>query len=224
MQSEVYTVQQIYALRTYRLEIQPYWSFSLNDQFISHPGLGLALNFYVTHTLAFGLSGNLYQRADIDYDFNFQNRRATRTAVPLTEYQWNANANVIFVPIYGKFAGLRKFIFNYDIYMVAGAGSISTRPLPIMDPDNRNFPFKPKFAGNAGVGLRIFINRWFAATLEVRDYIYNEQLEALTVANTQTQQQNPNTWYGNTNLTNNIQAQLGISIFLPFNWDYRLPK
>ena len=34
----------------------------------------------------------------------------------------------------------------------------------------------------------------------------------------------PATWVGETTLTNNVQAQIGITIFLPFSWEYRLPK
>jgi outer membrane beta-barrel protein len=222
--AEIYAVQQIYALRNHRFEIQPYWSFSLNDQFVSHPGPGLALNYYITNVLAVGVNGNWYGGLNVDSDFNFQNRRATRVAVPLNEYQWGANLNFTYVPVYGKFAGFREFIFHYDFYVVGGIGALSTRPIAVIDPDNRNFAFKPKVAFNAGVGLRIFFNRWFAAILEVRDYIYNEQLEALTIAPTQAQQQDSNTWFGENRLTNNVQAQLGVSIFLPFSWEYRLPK
>ena len=32
------------------------------------------------------------------------------------------------------------------------------------------------------------------------------------------------TWFGESRLTNTVQAQVGISIFLPFSWEYRLPK
>ena len=39
-----------------------------------------------------------------------------------------------------------------------------------------------------------------------------------------TNPQDPSTWYGETQLTNNVQAQLGISIFFPFSFEYRLPK
>src|SRR6185312_9978124 len=45
--AEIYAVEQIYALRYHRLEINPYWGFSLNDQFVSHTGPGLGLNFYI---------------------------------------------------------------------------------------------------------------------------------------------------------------------------------
>jgi outer membrane beta-barrel protein len=128
------------------------------------------------------------------------------------------------VPAYGKFAGFGDFIFHYDAYVVGGVGAISVRPIPVIDPDNRNFAFEPKLAFNAGVGLRIFFNRWFAAVIEVRDYVFNDKLENLTIAPDAAGQANKNTWYGETSLTNNVQAQVGAAIFLPFSFDYRLPK
>ena len=222
--ADLYAVQQIYALRRHRFELQPYWAFTLNDQFVSHPAPGFAANYYITNTLAIGANGNLYAGLNIDSAFNFQNRRATRVAVPLNEYQWNGNLNLTYVPIYGKFAGMSDFIFHYDVYMVGGAGALSTRPIAVIDPDNRKFEFKPKLTFNGGVGLRIFINRWLAANLEIRDYLYNEQLESLNVASTQVQQRDPSTWLGAQRLTHNVQAQLGISLFLPLSWQYRLPK
>lgn len=217
-------MQQIYALRRHRFELQPYWSFSLNDQFVSHPGPGLAINYYITNVLAVGVNGTFYQPFNDDSDFNFQNRRATRIAVPLNEYQLGAMANFTYVPIYGKFAGFSKFIFHYDGYVNGGVGIMRTRPLSVIDPDNRRFEFDNRLAFSVGIGLRVFLNRWFAVTGELRDYIYQEQLEATTVAATAAGQRNENTWFGETQLTNNVQAQIGISVFLPFSWEYRLPK
>jgi outer membrane beta-barrel protein len=222
--AEIYAVQQIYALRYHRIEINPYWMFTLNDQFVSHPGPGVAINYYISNVLAVGVNGNLYTGLNGDSDFNFQNRRATRVAVPLNEYQWGANLNFTYVPVYGKFAGFGDFIFHYDAYVVGGVGALSTRPIAVIDPDNRSFAYAPKLAFNAGIGLRIFLNRWFAANLEVRDYIYNEKLESLTVGRTQADQQNKATWFGDNKITNNVQAQIGVSIFIPFSWEYRLPK
>jgi outer membrane beta-barrel protein len=223
LNEQMYAVQQIYALRYHRFEIQPAWTVTLNDQFVSHPGPALALNYYITNVLAIGIGGGYYFNSDSK--FNAETRRAARVAVPLTEYQWQAALNFTYVPMYGKFAGFSDFIFHYDAYIVGGVGAISARPIAVVDPDNRSFKWgDPKVDFNAGIGLRVFFNRWFAFDLEVRDYIFFDKLESTTVYQNATQAADPKNWYGETKLTNNVQAQIGVSIFLPFSWEYRLPK
>jgi outer membrane beta-barrel protein len=230
MHEQIYAVQQIYALRYHRFEINPYFGVTLNDQFVGHPGPGLGLNFYITQVLAVGVNGNFYQGLNANSAFNLQTSRAARIGEPINEYQWNANANVTYVPAYGKFAGFGDFIFHYDFFLLGGAGAISTRPIAVIDPDNRTFTFKPKPDIHLGGGLRIFFNRWLAAVLEVSDYIYPEQLENPTIqagldSTGKPNAQNSTTWLASGSYwTNNVQAQLGLSIFLPFTWEYRLPK
>lgn len=223
LRESIYAMQQIFALRVRRFEVSPYWGFTFNDQFVGHPGPGLALNYYITNVLAIGVNGNYYGLFNVDSNFNAQVRRSARVAVPLTEYNWGANLNFTYVPAYGKFAGFGDFIFHYDAYVVGGVGAIATRPIPVIDPDNRNFAYTTKIAFNAGIGLRIFFNRWFAANLEMRDYIFPDKLESLT-----TNELDPNDksdWYeSKARLTNAVQAQVGVSIFLPFSFEYRLPK
>lgn len=227
---ETYAVQQIYALRYHRFEVNPYFGLTMNDQFVGHPGPGLALNWYITNVLAIGINGNWYGGLNTPSDFNFQTSRAARIGEPITEYQWNANANFTYVPAYGKFAGFSDFIFHYDFYVLGGVGAISTRPLAVVDPDNRSFDWKPKLAFHVGGGLRIFFNRWFAAMFEISDYIFFDELENPSVAvgvdaNGVPLAQNPDTWLAEgTSFTNNVQAQVGFSVFLPFSWEYRLPK
>ena len=229
---EIYAVEQIYVLRYHRVELTPYWGFTLNDQFVSHPGPGLNANFYITNVFAIGLNGNFYDGLNADSDFNFQTRRATRVAVPLNEYQWSAALNFTYVPVYGKFAGFGSFIFSYDLYATGGVGAISTRPIPVIDPDNRKFDFDPKVCFNLGIGLRIFLTRWLALTGEIRDYIYPEKLENTSIATGPVGQptnpnspSNPNTWLADgVDITNNFQANVGLSFFLPFSFEYRLPK
>jgi outer membrane beta-barrel protein len=182
----------------------------------------LALNYYVTEALAVGINGTYYQPFNQDSAFNAQVRRAGRVGVPLTEYQWAGALNFTYVPANGKFAGFGDFIFHYDVYVVGGVGAISTRPIPVIDPDNRNFDWDPKFAFNAGIGLKIFFNRWFAAVGEIRDYIFLDKLENLTVD--EANPTNKDEWLGDSSLTNNVQAQVGFSVFIPFSFDYRLPK
>ena len=96
--AEVYAVQQQYVIKAQRFEIMPYWAFTLNDQFVSHHGPGLALNYYITQVLAVGVNGNWYGGLNADSDFNFQNRRAARIAVPLNDYQLAGDLNFTYVP------------------------------------------------------------------------------------------------------------------------------
>jgi len=222
IKEQVYAVQQVFALRVRRFELQPYWSITLNDQFVSHNGPGIGMNYWITQVLAIGVNGTYYQPFNAPSDYNFETRRGARIAVPLQEYQWGGALNFTYVPIAGKFSGFSDFIFQYDAYVVGGVGAISTRPMPTVDPDNRVFDFQPRLAFDAGLGLRIFFNRWFAADLEVRDYIFSDKIESTSIAAKPTDQ---STWYDpQARLTNNVQAQLGISIFIPFSFDYRLPK
>jgi outer membrane beta-barrel protein len=231
MGAQMYAVQQIYALRRQRFEVNPYFGITMNDQFVAHPGPGLAANYYITNVLAVGVNGNLYAGLNSNSDFNFQTSRAGRVGEPVTEYQWNANANFSYVPAYGKFAGFSDFIFHYDFYVVGGVGAISTRPIAVVDPDNRTFDFSPKLNFRAGGGLRIFFNRWFSAMLEISDYIFFDELENPSIATGNSSKtgkplaQDPETWLADENsFTNNVQAQIGVSVFLPFSWEYRLPK
>jgi outer membrane beta-barrel protein len=230
LSAQMYAVQQIYALRNHRFEINPYFGLTMNDQFVGHPGPGLAVNWYITNVLAVGINGNFYAGLNTNSDFNFQTSRAARVGEPITEYAWNANANFSYVPAYGKFAGFSDFIFHYDVYVLAGVGAISTRPIAVIDPDNRTFNYVPKLAIHVGGGLRIFFNRWFAAMFEVSDYIFFDKLENPTIEegigpDGRLLAQDESTWLAEgVSFTNHVQAQVGFSVFLPFTWEYRLPK
>src|SRR5580693_1480940 len=234
--AEIYAVQQQYVLKAQRLEIMPYFAVTLNDQFVSHNAPGLALNYYVTQVLAVGVNGNWYDGLNADSDFNFQNRRAARIAVPLNIYQFSGDLNFTYVPMYGKFAGFGDFLFNYDAYIEGGLGVIRTKPEAVIDPDNRKFDWNTLVNFDVGIGLRIFFNRWLAAVLEVRDIMYFEKIENINVAKgaaiapgqqgyTANSPLNPSTWYDpNAHFTNDVQLQVGLSLFLPTSFDYTLPK
>ncbi|HLK35676.1 MAG TPA: outer membrane beta-barrel domain-containing protein [Polyangiaceae bacterium] len=225
--AEIYAVQQQYVIKSGRFELQPYFEITLNDQFVSHDAPGLALNYYITQVLAVGLNGNWYQGLNADSDFNFQNRREARIAAPLNEYQASGDLNFTYVPMYGKFAGFGDFIFHYDAYIDGGVGFIRTRPIPVIDPDNRKFDWNTLINFDVGIGLRIFFNRWLAAVFEIRDLIFFDKIERLTIANGtgSNSATSPSTWYDpDTHFTNDVQMQIGLALFLPTSFEYRLPK
>ena len=223
IKESIYAVQQLYVMRARRFEFTPWWNLSsLNDQFVQHNGPGVAINYYITNVLAIGANFRYYSPFNVDSDFNGQVRRAARVAVPLNEYDWGASLDFSYVFAYGKFAGFGDFIFEYDAYVLGGVGALSTRPIAVIDPDNRNFKYEPKLAFDVGLGLRLFLSRWFAVNFAVKDYGYNEKLE-----NLQTDEVNPSnqaSWMGENSFTQNVELQLGFSIFVPFSFDYRLPK
>jgi len=230
VRAEMYAVQQIWALRAQRVEVNPYFGLTMNDQFVSHPGPGLAINYYIINPLAIGANFNWYGGMNSTSSFNFETSRAARIGQPITEYQFNVNGNITYVPAYGKFAAFQDFIFNYDFYLLASGGIISTRPIAVVDPDNRTFDYTIRPTWGFGGGMRIFFTRYLAAMLEIHDYMFIDDLENPAIANGFDAQGNPrtqdkSTWLADeTSFTNNVQAQLGISVFLPFSWEYRLPK
>jgi len=235
VRAEVYAVQQQYVIKAQRFEIQPYFAFTLNDQFVTHDAPGIALNYYITQVLAVGVNGAWYGSLNADSDFNFQNRRAARIAVPLNDYQLSGDLNFTYVPMYGKFAGFGDFIFHYDAYIDGGVGVIRTKPIPVIDPDNRTFDWNTLVNFDVGIGLRIFFNRWLAAVLEVRDIMYFEKIENTHVApgaavpagqaGYGNSPLNPAFWYDpDTHFTNDVQLQVGLSLFLPTSFEYTLPK
>lgn len=221
---EIYAVQQIYALRLNRVEISPSYSATLNDPFISHNGIGLGLNYWFTNVLAVGANFIWYQGLESDSDINFQVRRSTRLAVPVNQYQLGAHLAFTYVPIYGKFAMFNEFIFQYDLYVLGGVGIMRTRPLPVVDPEVRSFDFDLRVAFNVGIGFRVFITRWLAVFAEIRDYMYLEQLESLDVA-LGTARVDSSTWtQSSPAFINNVTTHLGLTFFLPFDFEYRLPR
>lgn len=224
LNQRIYAVQQIYAKRKRRLQLLPYWAMSLNDQFVQHPGPGLVAGFFLLEDLALTATLQYYRPFNVDSAFNADVRRAARIAVPLSEYAWGAHLGLEFVPGYGKFAGFGDFIFHWDLFLVAGVGALSTRPIAVIDPDNRVFGFTAKLAGHAGLGTRIFLNRGLAVVLEFRDYVFQDHMEALDTPVGDAFASDPSTWYGARELVNNVQAQLGAAVFLPFSFEYRLPR
>ncbi len=221
---EIYAVQQIYALRLNRVEISPSYSATLNDPFISHNGVGLGLNYWWTNVLAIGINFIWYEGLETESDINFQVRRSTRLAVPVNQYQLGAHLAFTYVPVYGKFAMFNEFIFQYDLYILGGVGLMRTRPLPVVDPEVRSFDYDLRVAFNVGIGLRVFLTRWLAIFVEIRDYMYLEQLESLDVALGSRREQ-ASTWsQPSPAFVNNVTAHVGLTFFLPFDFEYHLPR
>jgi outer membrane beta-barrel protein len=221
---EIYAVQRMYVLRNGRFELAPSLAQTFNDQYVSHPALAVGLNYWVTNVLAVGASFLWYQGIESESELNFSVRRSARLAVPITEYQLGAHLNFTYVPIYGKFEMFNEAIFQWDSYLVGGVGMMRTRPVAVIDPAVRDFAFDWRVAFNAGIGLRVFVTKFFTVFGELRDYMYLEKLESLDVQ-LGTERANRDTWIDQeATLTNNVMVHVGVTLFFPFTFEYRYPK
>ncbi len=220
----IWAVQRIYALHAGRVDLQPSFGISMNDPYMQHQAISLGASYFITEVLAAGISFNFY-RMDAERDLNFQLSRATHQTVPINEYFWAGQLNFTYVPMYGKFAMFKEWILHWDVWVIGGGGMISTRPRAVIDPEFREFEFEMKFCFNVGIGGRLFLSRFLAIFLELRDYIFPEELESLETYSSEEQRADKSLWLDEDyKLTNNVMLQVGVSLFIPFTFEYELPK
>jgi outer membrane beta-barrel protein len=77
--------------------------------------------------------------------------------------------NVQFSPIYGKFSFFKMGLVHADFYVTAGGGAATTE---YQRPNKHWVDTGTYFVGNFGLGFRIFLARWFALRLDVRDFTF----------------------------------------------------
>ncbi|MBI5513598.1 MAG: outer membrane beta-barrel domain-containing protein [Deltaproteobacteria bacterium] len=229
---DISAVQQIYALRNHRVEFTPSVNVALNDPYVAHTGFGLSASYWISNVLSVGLTGVFFQGLNVPSDVNYFVGRSTGLVVPINEYQLAAALNFSYVPLYGKFSMFSRYIFHWDMYLTAGVGIMRTRPIPAVDPEIRTFDYGTRIMFDAGVGLRVFLSRSVGITAELRNFIYPELLENTSIgpdsvggnSRCATCRRNPNTWTSQNALTDNVMVSVGLTLFLPFSFTYRLPK
>ena len=228
---EIYAVQQIYALRLNRFELAPSAAFTLNDPYLKRYGLGMAMNYWFTNVLAVGLNFIWYDWCNekrrpcspLDRGTDLVDRVADqfRLGVPVNDWQFGLWANFTYVPFYGKFK-VRKTIFQWDSYLIGGVGLMRTQPIPQFDP-NRSFDWQTNVSFNVGVGLRIFMTRYLTFFTEFRAYMWPDQFENADPADRGNP--DPSVWLDSgSTFVANTSIQIGITLFLPVKFEYRLPK
>lgn len=223
---EIYAVQQVYALRNNRLELMPSFGFTLNDPYVSHPNIGVGLNYWITNVLAVGANLNWYQGLNDESELNFHVRRFARLATRPTTWQFGASLNMTYVPVYGKFAMFERYIFQWDAYLMGGIGVMRTKPVPVVDPQIRSFDYTYKLSIlNPAVGLRVFLSKWLTIFAELRCYPYLEKLESLNVGLGEAARNDKKKWLDDSStLVFNVVASIGMTVYFPFTFDYKLPK
>lgn len=221
------TIQAKNFLKAKRFEFSAYGGGLTNDPFLKRWVGGVAGTYHLTEIFsiegAFSASPNLGEQ---------DNRQLTDELV--TEYAAGPNVskvaqqgtlNLVFSPLYGKFAFMRSSIVNFDLYLTAGAGvsrtidqreegdfycdgtrkaddeSGNSNVPEQLTPQEINALCELHFTTTYGFGFRGAFNEWMAIRVDGRSYTYIENVVT--------------DYEESLEMKSNFIAQVGLSFFFP---------
>lgn len=169
-------VQRQRFLKKKRFEVQPQAGITVNDPFVRHYTVGLELNYWITNRMAVGLTGTAFfgNKTSRYNNIRFQE------SVLLTANKtlWQASANFLYNPFYGKIAVFNRALMHWESYIQIGGGAIQTQVIPRYEAIHE--PFRTVTGqGNFAIGARFYGPRvdWISVNFGVRTWIYGDKLE-----------------------------------------------
>lgn len=200
-------------LKVNRIELQPNFGITMNDNIIQHIQLAGAVNYYLTDVLAVGVEGQYYVKS-LREPFDLVARQARRLPT-VNQYNFGAALNFHYVPIYGKFAVLDKHIIAWETALTAGVGFTQSEVIP-RDPALQSFK-NTLITPNVGFSLRFFISRFLTVNAGIRDYVFVDKFESVNRT-----EPSGDIAKGNADsaLVNNIMFQAGVSFWFPMSFEY----
>ena len=191
-----------------RFELSPSGALSLKDAFFTKYMLGATLTYHALETVGIGLHIN-YAFPVVAGAAQVCNRDPTAGPVgcrapTMTELDGRAPGQINLVgglegqwaPIYGKLSLFSESFVHFDMYVLGGPAVVQyAGPAP----SGSGSSSKITVGGNAGLGLRLVMNRWLTLRTELRDLVYQENV--VPIPATQLRQQ--------------ITFELGFSMFFP---------
>jgi outer membrane beta-barrel protein len=186
-----------------KLELTPNGALSLNDAFFTKYMGGLKLGYHVTEYFSLGVTGL----------FGTTGTTGSTTVCPTNqpchpatgdqlnqvpgEIKWIGGAEIAWAPIYGKLNLFAEKALHFDLSLLAGADLVTYRDV-LRGAAAGTVPGDARaVGGHVGLGARIFLARFMALRLEVKDLIYS--VSALDRGK----------------LQNQLFAEAGLSFFIP---------
>ncbi len=196
-EDRIEVVQRKPFLSAGRVELEPRFGSTVNDALIRQFQVGGSLTYHATERLWFGGTFNWFDLGELGgvTDEYFTVLEKTSAAPDLVEMSWYAGADVGYVPIYGKFALFNAGIIYYDVSVFLGGGWATHAT------GQTNGEVGAP-AGSIGLQPRIFLTDWLAVTAQVRDTIFFADV------------------LGGSSLTQIVTFSGGVSIYVPFTFDY----
>lgn len=166
--------------QTNRHELTALGGYYVSDLFDATWVAGAAYAYHMTEDFSVEAQGaitHIGSKSEIALEQNF----SVLAGKPRRELLFDAD--LVWDPAHGKLR-LGGAIQHFDLYVAAGAGVIDS----VLSSD---------IAGNAAIGLKFFLGRAMAFRIDVRSYVYRQQLLA------------KKEW------VNDVTSTLGLSFFLP---------
>lgn len=193
--------------RSTRLEVMPMVGITVADAYNRNVIVGANVGFHLTNELSISVTGGygLAQSGTSLRDSieeTLQGEDNFRT-IEYSYIKWLVGVEGAYVPLYGKFSLLDSMIVNYDVHLIGGVSFVGEGALgaqSLADVPGSAIGGN-RVAPTVGIGARFYFGDMFAVTMDVRDYIFSRTLVRRNSSESE--------------LTNNLLATFGISVFLP---------
>ena len=210
-----------------KIELSGFFGMSIDDIFTQHYSGILTFDYHIDEAFALevmwlsckipGYHGSAVEggytddwlRMGHNYTDAFNNLKESALSPSNADLAMISNywgLNVQFSPIYGKFSLFNWGLVHADFYITAGGGVATTeykKPTGTTAGKAIWADTGTYFMANFGFGFRVFLSRWFAIRLDVRDFTFSARVEADSGAST--------TAGTDTKIRNTMFVMLGIS-------------
>jgi len=194
-------------LKAGRIELAPSAGVNINDNLASDFAFGGEANYFMSEVFGVGLLFQYFPTPGGATDLETDIRRRYRKFPTHNEYVFAGMLGASYVPIYGKFTLLSKWLVHWEAYVAAGGGLIRTQTVPrdaSLDPLTNNNP-----AGNVAFGGRFFLSKWFSTFFTIRDYLFVDKFE-LEGTDRPTESR----------FVQNVILSLGAAVYFPMDFKY----
>jgi outer membrane beta-barrel protein len=196
----VKAVQRKGFLKRGRFEVAPILSLSLNDAFYQKIGGGLRLAYSLQDSFAVAVRGSYY--TPFRTDNVLEGKIGLSSQLLSSQLYGQVMLDGVWSPVYGKASFLADSIVHFDLFLAGGFGAVWSATS--LAPRNEG----PHPAAEVGGGIRFYPREWMAFELGLMATFYPDQPVVSVPATVQTV----------------FVANVGISFFFPFSYEYVYPQ
>lgn len=201
-------------LKAGRIELAPSAGVNINDNLASDFAFGAEANYFFSEVLAGGLLFQYFPTPGGATELETDIRRRYHKFPTHNEYVFAGLLGASYVPIYGKFTVLSKWLVHWEAYVALGAGLVRTQTVPrdaSLTPLTNNNP-----AVSPALGGRFFMSRWLSTFFTIRDYAFLDKFE-LETGDRDTQSRKDN---AESRFVQNVILSLGVAVYFPMDFKY----